>query len=1024
MTIGIKRFLRKLLFVLALLFAQTVVWADKPNIIFFFCDDLGYGDTGCFWQDGKTGDKFDTPALDKMAAEGVMMTHHYVAASVCAPSRGSLLTGRHQGHCEIRNNQFDKALPLNHTIGSLLKEAGYYTAFIGKGGLAGSENNQLVNYAGTQSMNLPGHPMKQGFDHFFGYHFHNDGHHHYPKNGTTSKVSVIYDDYQQVVNHSQDLYTTDAWTAAAKKVIIDEYEDADDQPFFIYLAYDTPHTSLHIPAVAYPPLDSDGDPRTGGIQWTMATDGSGKVRYASTATGSGSYNNYYHPSVVGSWSDNKKRHVTMIRRIDNSIADIINTLEEIGVADNTLLLFASDNGPHGASSDDIHKDFESFANFEGIKRDLLEGGIRTPMVVRWPDQITGSGDESNIREITYPSGLWDWMPTFSEIVGLPAPAWCDGVSLIPTLTGTGTQRDKGYLYFEYYYNGKTKNWPSYFPNHANERRDQQQCIRIGDYMGIRKPVSSGTENFEIYNVVSDTGQGTNLAASMPDLQQQMKNQVIWARRPLADASRVYDSLNLPALTLAQKSYGVKWKSYTGPFPWVPEFRDMTPVTEGKDVAFDPSTHAPADNTGILYEGYIFAPRDGSYTFYLTTDDGGSFFIHDAHVIDDDFHHDGSEVSASVNLEAGYHPYRLYYKHGTGGHVLSVKWAGPEFTKQVIPQDNLFIDAPMDGDLTLDNRVNIDDLYEMAIQWVTLYDLLDHSDISRNWLFSYPPMFTSDPIIAASAQVDTAYSSSIAGDVYYHYPQMPALSKVSGPAWLNVTADGTLSGTPDASNLGMNSFLVQADEEGTFVQAELQISVLEQLGLLTWTGAGDGVSLFQEANWDLDGNGAPPAGTVDKDVAVVYDMLVQNTNDNVGGTGATGHLKIGDGFTLTVHAGKVVLKSGDSSNNYGIKGISGGEHTYLDLIGGKVVAQYLSNDIAVSLSGDASLKLKGGGNPINGSTVEFTSGTAQLELPAETVADFTSEHLSKITVNGAAAVIGSNLSVVSDGAAGCIVTAVP
>ncbi|MBW2675762.1 MAG: sulfatase-like hydrolase/transferase, partial [Deltaproteobacteria bacterium] len=563
--------LRSVLFFIVLTLALNINLYAKPNIVFFFVDDLGYGDMGCFWQDGRNvsaNQKFDTPHLDKMAADGIMLTNHYVAASVCAPSRGSLLSGRHQGHCDVRDNQFDKAMAKNHSIGSVLQEAGYYTAFIGKGGLAGSEKTQLVNYAGTDSINLPSHPLKQGFDRFFGYHFHNDGHHHYPKNGMTSKVSVIYDDYRQVIDASLDLYTTDAWTAAAKKVIIDESTDGDDQPFFIYLAYDTPHTALHVPTGPYPPLDNDGDPTTGGIQWTTEKDSSDRVRYASNADGRSTIDNYIHPSVNPAWTDNKKRHVTMIRRIDDSVGDIINTLKEIGIDDNTLLIFASDNGPHGSGGANIHKDFESFANFEGIKRDMLEGGIRTPTIVRWPAMITGSGNENNITKVNYPSGLWDWMPTFAEIAGLPAPAWCDGVSLLPTITGTGTQRDKGYLYFEYVHKNNTPNWTSHFPNHAGEKRGQQQCIRIGDYMGIRRAISTGKENFSIYDITTDTSQGTDLRSSMPDLHAQMQKLAITSRRPNSSAPRPYDSFNLPADELLVKTLGVSWRSYNGPFPWV------------------------------------------------------------------------------------------------------------------------------------------------------------------------------------------------------------------------------------------------------------------------------------------------------------------------------------------------------------------------------------------------------------------------------------------------------------------------
>lgn len=148
---------------LLLMVLSTTLAQARPNIIIFFTDDLGYGDLGCFWQDGRTaGKQFDTPAIDKMAAEGAKLTHHYVAASVCAPSRASLLTGRHQGHADVRNSQFDKPLPESHGLASVLQAAGYRTIHIGKSGLSGGENS--TNLSGTGSQNLAAHPLDRGFD--------------------------------------------------------------------------------------------------------------------------------------------------------------------------------------------------------------------------------------------------------------------------------------------------------------------------------------------------------------------------------------------------------------------------------------------------------------------------------------------------------------------------------------------------------------------------------------------------------------------------------------------------------------------------------------------------------------------------------------------------------------------------------------------------------------------------------------------------------------------------------------------
>ena len=185
----------------------------RPNIILINCDDMGYGDVGCFWQNQRTGTrKFATPNLDAMAAQGAMMTHHYVGASICAPSRASLLQGRHQGHADVRDRQFDAPLPDNHSIASVLKASGYRTFHLGKAGLVGSTNYGI--YA---------HPLTRGFDRFLGYQRHADAHQHYPRNGTSLDLggnpsnAFVLNDYTKITDAYQDLYTTDLYTGFAKK---------------------------------------------------------------------------------------------------------------------------------------------------------------------------------------------------------------------------------------------------------------------------------------------------------------------------------------------------------------------------------------------------------------------------------------------------------------------------------------------------------------------------------------------------------------------------------------------------------------------------------------------------------------------------------------------------------------------------------------------------------------------------------------------------------------------------------------
>jgi arylsulfatase A-like enzyme len=670
----------------------------KPNIIFILADDLGYGDLGSFWQDkgSHAAKKFDTPQLDRLAAEGLKLTHHYVGAPVCVSSRCSLLSGRHQGHAEVRDSQFDKPLPRNHTIGTVMQAAGYTTAWIGKAGLVGDES--AYDLTGDGSKAFDAHPLHRGFDRFFGYLFHFDGREHYPRNGTTAETSFIYDGYQQIANASVDLYTTDAWTAAAKQFLIEQVRDGD-KPFFLYLAYDTPHFNMERPAVAYPALDDDGDPTTGGIQWTVDLDDAGNVRYASTADGHGVLDSYTEPEVAATWADSEKQHVGMIKRIDRSVGDIVHTLKDLGVDDNTLIVFSSDNGPHFEGNDP--RTFESFANMEGIKRDMWEAGIRVPTIVRWPAGITSATqDENAIFELPYPSGQWDWLPTFAQLGGVPAPSWADGVSLLPSLTGgegQTVQRDKGYVYLEFAVDDVTPDWVE-FPSHRGAARGQMQSIRVGNYMGVRTQIASAQDDFLIYDVVNDTHEGNNLAPSMPELQAQLKTLAISARRPGAGVVRPYDSALIPASDApAGLTSGVRWKRYAGPFPWVPEFRDLRPTAVGSDTTFAPATHAPASGAGLLYKGYIQVAVAGDYTFYVSSDAGASLHIHDGQVIDDDFNHDGSEVSGTIKLEAGYHPYRLCYRHADGAQVLDVKWSGPSIDKQAIPPGVLFFDPQADID---------------------------------------------------------------------------------------------------------------------------------------------------------------------------------------------------------------------------------------------------------------------------------------------------------------------------------------
>lgn len=652
----------------------------RPNIIYILADDLGYGDVGCFWQNRRTGIwKFATPGLDTMAAEGAMMTHHYVGAPICASSRASFLQGRHQGHAGIRDSQFDKALPDDHNVAGMLKGAGYRTVHIGKCGLAGNFPNPLVS-----SASLPGHPLKRGFDRFFGYLRHNDGHEHYPRNGTAARLAAIHNDYTPVTDAFGDVYTSDVFTAFAKKTIIEETTQNPDRPFFLYLAYDTPHFYGQYPPTATYPA---GKGLSGGLQWT------GAPSYVNTATNDPTRidnQSNYHPSVNLAWYPAARKHVSMIRRIDDSVTDILQTLRDLGIDDNTLVVLTSDNGP--ANTEVTPSSFESYAGFEGIKMDMWEGGIRVPTIVRWPGKIPATNQLNNIREIARPSGQWDWMATFAELAKVPVPAVSDGVSMVPTLTGTGTQREKGHLYFEFLYGGETS---PMFQYHGNDPRWQMQAIRVGDFMGVRTNVqwtTNATEPFRIYNVVTDPKQSTDVAAARPDLVQKMNGLAVSARRKGGGVVRPWDTVPIPAVAAPRLRPGILWKSYEGNWPWLPEFRDLVPVASGITSTVSAAPRSRANDVGLAFEGLISVPAAGTYQFQTVSNAAACLWIHDSLVIDNDFMFSGTRTSEAVYLAAGLHPVRLYYRHGSGSAALALNYSGPGIPLQPVPASAFFIEG--------------------------------------------------------------------------------------------------------------------------------------------------------------------------------------------------------------------------------------------------------------------------------------------------------------------------------------------
>lgn len=385
----------------------------KPNIILILADDMGVGDVGVYGQQ-----KIKTPNMDALAKNGMKFTQFYTGTSVCAPSRSALLTGQHTGHTPIRGNKSTKPegqwpLPANAiTIPQVLKKAGYVTGDFGKWGLG---------FVGTS-----GDPNKKGFDEFYGYNCQSLAHDYFPDHlwDNDRRVDLPNRPDNQVV-YSGDLIQHRAMQFISKNKA---------QPFFLFLSYTLPHAALQLPEsdslFQYYKKAFNEQPKNINKKWSG-------VGYQPQA--------YPHAA-----------YAAMVGTFDKYIGDIKNELERLGLDKNTLIVVASDNGPHKEGGNDPDF-FNSGAGLRGIKRDLYEGGIRTPFIVNWPGVIK-AGTESGFQ-----GAFWDLLPTFASLAGVPSPKNIDGISLVPTLLGKGKQTEHNHLYWEFHEEGGKqavlyKNW--------------------------------------------------------------------------------------------------------------------------------------------------------------------------------------------------------------------------------------------------------------------------------------------------------------------------------------------------------------------------------------------------------------------------------------------------------------------------------------------------------------------------------------------------------------------------------------
>ena len=637
--------------------AQTASETQSPNIIFILVDDLGYGDVGVFFQNQRriSNDRSKpwtlTPFLDQMAVEGAVM-EQYCAAPVCAPSRASILSGRSQGHANVRDNQFDKALADNYTIGNLMQMAGYKTAAIGKWGLQGSNRFDKNGDA------WPAVPTKRGFDSFYGYMRHVDGHEHYPHEGLYRGKKEVYENETDVSAGLDKCYTGDLFTARAKKLITEHVQGGEkDRPFMLYLAYDTPHATIELPTGAYP----RGFGLNGGIQWL------GK-EHQMVNTATGTPDSYLHPDYVNAtydhdqnpatpeiaWPDVYKRYATVTRRIDNQVHDVIQLLKDLKIDQNTLVVFTSDNGPSQESyleNEPYHPDFFGGSGpFDGIKRDVWEGGIREPTIALWPGHINPG------TAIGQPTVSYDWLATFADLAGQPAPVISDGTSLLPLLTGQGNYRPHP-VYIEYFQNGKTPDYEVFIPDHRGRVRNQMQMIRLHDQVAVRYDIQSADDDFEIYNIRSDSHQSRDLSKSedLKALQIMLKAKVLQMRKADTSAVRPYDKTLIPAPEIKNTSKGWLRKEYDNKTPWI-----SMPDQYFKESVSPKGLKIEDRSKAHLFEAYLEIPEDGAYTFSLSANGKAFLRVHEIALIDEDYNYQyGSVQTETLYLSKGYHPLKLY-----------------------------------------------------------------------------------------------------------------------------------------------------------------------------------------------------------------------------------------------------------------------------------------------------------------------------------------------------------------------------
>ena len=426
---------------------EAVATTERPNVIYLLCDDMGYSDIEAYGQQ-----MISTPNLTRLVNNGMSFTQFYASTAVSAPSRASLMTGQHTGHTKIRGNkeiQPEGQEPLDpnvETLGNLFQQNGYITGCFGKWGMG---------YPGSG-----GEANDMGFDVFYGYNCQRKAHSYYPQYlwNNKEKVQLGGNSYSQDLIHQEAL-----------KFI----RDNADKAFFGYFTYTIPHAELTQP------------------QDSIVAMYDGKFYEP---------NQWYDDGDYGTALNPRTQFAAMITRLDTYVGQIIAELERLGIAEKTLFIFTSDNGPHNEGGADPTF-FNTEERLRGLKRALYEGGMRVPFIAYWPGTIE-AGAISHIQ-----AAGWDMMPTFVELLGEDTN-WrdeaMDGLSILPTLTGKGTQQEHEFLYWEFH------------------EENGRQAVRAGDWKLIRQNIKNGNPTHELYNIAEDPHEDNDLAASNPDKVEELK----------------------------------------------------------------------------------------------------------------------------------------------------------------------------------------------------------------------------------------------------------------------------------------------------------------------------------------------------------------------------------------------------------------------------------------------------------------------------------------------------------------------